>query len=309
MLIPIFVYLWSIYLNSPTVIVGQQHSHSQPFDITIGRDSLDRRFYWTFFLQEESSLTETKEQIFKVWKAFSNTLFSITTVWLKMPIIYPSKSVFKKKRWVLSIQNQLWKRFAMVNQSSSSVFFSLHTHFLVCTLVHQRHVQGIFGPPYPELATLVHSICYHVDIPFINVCFSCYDVESSDENFTNDSTAQKALMSINLYPSNQDLNIAFHNLTHKLHWNRFLIIYDMESGLRRLQKLLNDPGINQTDILVRQFTHYKDRSILIDAIGRDIFHIILDLNDLNTRTILKMALQMGMINSNYHYILTTLVCY
>jgi hypothetical protein len=37
-------------------------------------------------------------------------------------------------------------------------------------------------------------------------------------------------MSINLYPSNQDLNIAFHNLTHKLRWNKFLIIYDMDSG-------------------------------------------------------------------------------
>lgn len=74
-----------------------------------------------------------------------------------------------------------------------------------------------------------------------------------------------------------------------------------------MQRLLNDPGINQTDILVRQFSHYKDRSVLIDAIGRDIFNIILDLNEANTRTILKMALQMGMINPNYHYILTTLV--
>jgi hypothetical protein len=78
--------------------------------------------------------------------------------------------------------------------------------------------------------------------------------------------------------------------------------------LTRLQKLLNDPGVNQTAILVRQFTHYKDRTVLIDAIGRDIKNIILDLNDVNTRIVLKMALQMGMINSNYHYILTTLVC-
>jgi len=181
--------------------------------------------------------------------------------------------------------------------------------FLVCTLIHHRRVQGIFGPSCPEFATLVHSICYHVEIPFINVCSSCYDVESLDQNLDYDSPIKHGLMSINLYPSNHDLNIAFHNLTHKLNWNKFLIIYDMESGLRRLQKLLNDPGINQTDILVRQFTRYKDRSVLIDAIGRDIFHIILDLNDINTRTVLKMALQMGMINSNYHYILTTLVIF
>jgi hypothetical protein len=93
-------------------------------------------------------------------------------------------------------------------------------------------VQGIFGPPYPELATLVHSICYHVDIPFINVCSSCYDVESLDEDIENDidHMPRRDRMSINLYPSNQDLNIAFHSLTHKLHWTKFLIIYDMDSG-------------------------------------------------------------------------------
>ena len=102
----------------------------------------------------------------------------------------------------------------------------------MCSLVHLRRVQGIFGPPYPELATFVHSICYHVDIPFINVCSSCYDVEDSDEETTGDveHTSRRDRMSINLYPSNQDLNIAFYDLIHKLKWTKFLIIYDMDSG-------------------------------------------------------------------------------
>ena len=103
---------------------------------------------------------------------------------------------------------------------------------IVCSLLHQRHVHGIFGPPYPELATLVHSICYHVDIPFINVCSSCYDVENVDEASYNfiEQIPRRDRMSINLYPSNQDLNVAFHNLTHKLQWTKFLIIYDIDSG-------------------------------------------------------------------------------
>lgn len=205
-------------------------------------------------------------------------------------------------------------------------FFAAALFTLVCSLIYQRRIQGIFGPPYPELATLIHSICYHLDIPFINVCSSCYDVENFEDEFHSetDPLSRRHRMSINLYPSTHELNIAFHNLTHRLHWTRFLIIYDTDScrltcdssgrfdlghfsALTRVQKLLNDPGINQTDILVRQFTHYKERSVLIDAIGRDIFNIILDLNDANTQIILKMALQMGMINSNYHYLLTTLV--
>lgn len=91
-------------------------------------------------------------------------------------------------------------------------------------MIQHRRLQGIFGPPYPEFATLVHSICYHVSIPFINVCSSCYDLDSIDEqNF-------EELLSINLYPSNEDLNLAFHNIIRQFRWNKFLIIYDMESG-------------------------------------------------------------------------------
>ncbi|CAF2522856.1 unnamed protein product [Rotaria sp. Silwood2] len=178
----------------------------------------------------------------------------------------------------------------------------------VCSLVHQRRVQGIFGPSYSEFATLIHSICYHVNIPLINVCSSCYNAENlaGDIEDDIDYRSKHDHISINLYPSNQDLNIAFHDLTYKLHWTKFLIIYDIDSGLIRLQKILNDPSFNQTDILIRQFMDNNDRSALIDAIGRDIFNIILDLNDANTYTILKMALQMGMINPNYHYVLTTL---
>ncbi|CAF3034688.1 unnamed protein product [Rotaria socialis] len=178
----------------------------------------------------------------------------------------------------------------------------------VCSLIHQRRVQGIFGPPYIELATLAHSICCHINIPFINVCSNCYDPENlaGDAEEQWDNVTRHDCVSINLYPSNAELNIAFHNLTHKLHWNKFIIIYDIESGLTRLQRVLNDPGLNQTDILVRPFTHINDRSALLDAIGREVFNIILDLNDLHTHAVLKMALQMGMISSSYHFVLTTL---
>ncbi|CAF2895654.1 unnamed protein product [Rotaria sp. Silwood2] len=275
MLILIVFYLWDLLIIITTIVAGQQHIQTQTFDITIGGVFTDR---------DEGTETQSMENIFKY-------------------------AIFHYNRLAKEAHNLSFKiRIKEETLSLIAAESAVQTVHDVCSLVHQRHVQGIFGPPYPELATLVHSICYHVDIPFINVCSSCYDVENPDEE-PNDYIEQiprRDRMSINLYPSNQDLNIAFHNLTHKLQWTKFLIIYDIDSGLTRLQKLLNDPGVKQTDILVRQFTHYKDRSVLTDAIGRDISNIILDLNDINTRTVLKMALQMGMINSNYHYILTTL---
>ncbi|CAF1120253.1 unnamed protein product [Rotaria sordida] len=275
MFILIIFYLWDLLIIITTTVAGQQQLQIQTFDITIGGVFTDR---------DEGTETQSMENIFKY-------------------------AIFHYNRLAKEAHNLSFKiRIKEETLSLIAAESAVQTVHDVCSLVHQRHVQGIFGPPYPELATLVHSICYHVDVPFINVCSSCYDVENPDEE-PNDYIEQiprRDRMSINLYPSNQDLNIAFHDLTHKLQWTKFLIIYDIDSGLTRLQKLLNDPGVNQTDVLVRQFTHYKDRSVLIDAIGRDINNIILDLNDVNTRTVLKMALQMGMVNPNYHYLLTTL---
>lgn len=47
--------------------------------------------------------------------------------------------------------------------------------------------------------------------------------------------------------------------------------------------------------------------ILRDLSRRTIRNIVLDLEPEETQAVLKMALQLGMINSSYHFILTTLV--
>ena len=51
---------------------------------------------------------------------------------------------------------------------------------------------------------------------------------------------------------------------------------------------------------------YEYRSILRDIAKRRITNIIIDLQPEESQTFLKMALQTGMINATYQYILTTL---
>ena len=129
------------------------------------------------------------------------------------------------------VQEGICRNFSLIHSN-----FEIKTLFLlVCSLLHQRQIQGIFGPPNPQLETLVSSISYHTSIPFINVCSSCYDAENPTEDIddTVDHRSTRNHMSINLYPSNYDLNLAFHNLTHKLKWTKFIIIYDMDSGKNR----------------------------------------------------------------------------
>ena len=52
---------------------------------------------------------------------------------------------------------------------------------------------------------------------------------------------------------------------------------------------------------------YEFRVILRDLSRRSIRNIILDLEPEESQVVLKMALQLGMINSSYHFIMTSLV--
>jgi ionotropic kainate glutamate receptor 2 len=61
------------------------------------------------------------------------------------------------------------------------------------------------------------------------------------------------------------------------------------------------------DIALRIANHeYEYRAVLRDIGTRRYKNIILDLEPREAQIVLKMALQLGMINSTYHYVLTTL---
>ena len=75
--------------------------------------------------------------------------------------------------------------------------------------------------------------------------------------------------------------------------------------------LLGGPGQStpKLDLTLKIANHeYEYRTILRDVSRRRFQNIILDLEPEEAQTVLKMALQLGMINSTYHYILTSLVC-
>lgn len=73
--------------------------------------------------------------------------------------------------------------------------------------------------------------------------------------------------------------------------------------------MLGGPGqaMQKLDVVLRVANHdYEYRFVLRDIAGRSIRNIIIDLEPEETSTVLKMALQLGMINSTFNYILTTL---
>ncbi len=80
--------------------------------------------------------------------------------------------------------------------------------------------------------------------------------------------------------------------------------------MKKVRCLLGGPGqsIPKLDLTLKIANYeYEYRIILRDIAKRRFKNIILDLEPEEAQIVLKMALQLGMINSSYHYILTSLV--
>lgn len=85
-------------------------------------------------------------------------------------------------------------------------------------------VQAIFGPTDPLLATHIQSICESFDIPHIETRI---DLDSNIKEF-----------SINLYPSQKSLNMAYRDFMFYLNWTKVAIIYEEDYG-KKLKSVLN----------------------------------------------------------------------
>ena len=137
--------------------------------------------------------------------------------------------------------------------------------------------------------------------------------------------------SFNLYPSLDVLCHGFAELVKRFEWKHLAIIYDSKTSnknlcynciiifatiiiiiiidLRKVRCLLGGPGqlMPKLDLTLKIANYdYEYRTILRDISKRRIRNIIIDLEPDKTHQLLKMALQLGMINSTYQYIMTTL---
>lgn len=77
-------------------------------------------------------------------------------------------------------------------------------------------VQAIFGPSDPILGAHIQSICEALDVPHLEARI---DFEPLSKE-----------LSINLHPSQEDMNKAFKDLMTFLNWTKVAIIYEEDYG-------------------------------------------------------------------------------
>ncbi|XP_023168343.1 glutamate receptor ionotropic, kainate 2 isoform X3 [Drosophila hydei] len=167
---------------------------------------------------------------------------------------------------------------------------SFRTTKKVCRQL-EAGVQAIFGPTDPLLATHVQSICEAFDIPHIEVRI---DLEVSVKEF-----------SINLYPSQNIMNLAYRDLMMYLNWTKVAIIYEEDYGLFKQQDLIHSSAEMRTEMYIRQANPETYRQVLRAIRQKEIYKIIVDTNPTNIKKFFRSILQLQMNDHRYHYMFTT----
>ncbi|KAF7274109.1 hypothetical protein GWI33_013211 [Rhynchophorus ferrugineus] len=152
-------------------------------------------------------------------------------------------------------------------------------------------VQAIFGPSDPILGAHIQSICEALDVPHLEARI---DFEPMSKQ-----------LSINLHPSQENMNRAFKDLMAFLNWTKVAIIYEEDYGLFKLQELVKAPAAIKTEMYIRQATPATYRQVLREVRQKDIFKLIIDTNTRNIQQFFRAILQLQMNDYRYHYMFTT----
>ncbi|XP_037956642.1 glutamate receptor ionotropic, kainate 2 isoform X3 [Teleopsis dalmanni] len=154
-------------------------------------------------------------------------------------------------------------------------------------------VQSIFGPSNPLLASHIQSICETFDVPHVEIRI---DLDRSIKEF-----------SINLYPSQHHMNLAYRDLMVYLNWTKVAIIYEEDYGLFKQQDLMYTTADMRTEMYIRQVssTLSSYRQVLRAIRQKEIYKIIVDTSAKHIKEFFRAILQLQMNDYRYHYMFTT----
>ncbi|KAK6645241.1 hypothetical protein RUM43_001517 [Polyplax serrata] len=144
----------------------------------------------------------------------------------------------------------------------------------------ENGIQAIFGPTDPLLGAHIQSICEALDVPHVEARI---DFEPAYKKF-----------SINLHPSQQQLNNAIQDIMIFLNWTKVAIIYEEDyafhtggAGLFKLQDLVKSPPNSKTEMYIRQANPSTYRHVLKEIRQKEIYKLLVDTNPAHTNAFFR----------------------
>ncbi|OTF73291.1 hypothetical protein BLA29_007441 [Euroglyphus maynei] len=114
-------------------------------------------------------------------------------------------------------------------------------------------------------------------------------------------------LSVNIYPKHDYLSMAFIDIVKSWKWKSFVIVYEANEGLMRVQEFLKEAEKNEWNIRLYQVQNRMYRDIFWEVKQNNINNVLLDLDRDNIFLALKHAQQVGMMTANQNYLITSLV--
>lgn len=153
----------------------------------------------------------------------------------------------------------------------------------------------IFGPESMSSAFHAMNICDSKEIPYINIYM--------DE----DAKSKSAIL--NMYPNLDSLTQLLLDHVNASEWKSITILYESPLWLRRVAKILEINKQLKNRINIRNLdytTNNEFRPTLQDVRDSDDSNIILECSFESLSTILRQAMQVGLMTKHYRWIITNL---
>nr|CAH7717822.1 unnamed protein product [Callosobruchus chinensis] len=207
--------------------------------------------------------------------------------------LLPLRNALKKQNMV----DQALVRFSTEIQQVSATD-SFNVSKTVCDLIGKRNgVAAIISVQGSETSPIQESICFNSELPFVSMSWG----PTQENNIS---------MSLNFYPEARLFAKGLMEVVKALRWNSFVILYETEEGLIRMQEILKLQEFHRgkrNSILVKQLGPGPDYRMLLKEIRNASEYIILDCKTESIIPILLQAKDLRMLELHNNYFLTSLV--
>ncbi|XP_054273168.1 glutamate receptor ionotropic, kainate 2-like [Macrosteles quadrilineatus] len=162
----------------------------------------------------------------------------------------------------------------------------------VCELLAEG-VVGVFGPQSVDTTDHVQSTCDTKEIPHVE---QRWDIRQ-----------RRGSCLVNLYPHPSSIAQALADLVKAFKWNSFTIVFDQSEDLIKMKDLLSYYDHRGFPVTVRQLDEGSNyRPTLRRIKNTEGKNIVLDCATEKLPEVLLQAMQVGLMGSEYSYIITTL---
>lgn len=168
--------------------------------------------------------------------------------------------------------------------------------FVVCSMVSSEEgVVAIFGPESKEVDAMVKSVAANLEIPHISTHYLT-------------KTTYVSTTALNIYPDYEMLATAIATIVQNMDWKTYMIIYEDNESLVKLQDVLKLTQADSPPVTIRQLDSSEDQRPLFKLIKQSgESNIILECKTHRILDILAQAKEVDLLEYFHNYFLTDLV--